>query len=111
MHTLVVPMADVTAGVAKLYDTTGLSGHPHWIQLTAEDFTTLAGGGTVNKYSCNGQHEHEFIIKGMAGAMACENEEIGLKTQCFEPGPYPACDPPESNCCADVEANFCPDPQ
>jgi hypothetical protein len=110
-HTMVVPMADVTAGVTKVYDTTGTSGHPHWIELTAEDFAVLAQGGTVNKYSCNAQHEHEYIIKGMVGEMACEDEELDLNMQCFEPGPYPACDPPDANCCADTETNICPDPQ
>lgn len=99
-HTLVVTMDDVTAGVAKSYDTAGNSGHPHWIQLTAEDFTVLAAGGTVNKFSCNAQHEHEFIIKGTVGAMACEGDEMDLNQECFAQGADMEC--------GDTDGNFCP---
>ena len=110
-HELLIPVADVTAGLAKSYDAKGASPHAHWIQLTAEDFLTLQGGGTVNKYSCNDAHEHEFIIKGMVGAMACEDEKIGLNMECYAGDPpYAGCDPPEANCCGDVDGNFCPEP-
>ncbi|HEX2881857.1 MAG TPA: hypothetical protein VHO25_20165 [Polyangiaceae bacterium] len=99
MHALQVPVADVTAGVAKSYDTTGESGHPHWIYLTAADFTTLAGGGTVIKYSCNDNHEHEFIITGMEGGMACDTPDIMTRAECFVEG--------QDLECGDVDGNYC----
>ena len=38
-HVMMVTVADVMAGVDKDYDTQGASDHPHWIRLTAADFS------------------------------------------------------------------------
>src|SRR5262249_53211363 len=55
-----------TAGAVKAYQThddpTMNSMHFHWVKLTAADFTNLKAGKEVRKPSCNGDHEHEFII-------------------------------------------------
>jgi hypothetical protein len=61
-HALDVTPADVTAGVAKAYDTKGKSDHSHWVVLTPADFAKLQAGMSVRKISCNDEHEHEFII-------------------------------------------------
>ena len=61
-HTLTVSAADVMAGVAKLYDTKGISDHDHFIQLSSADFAKLQAGGSVRKLTCNGGHEHEYIV-------------------------------------------------
>lgn len=68
MHVFEVTVADVMAGVDKIYDTTGGSTHPHWVKLTAADFTTLKNGGTVYKYTCNDEHEHEYIVNCLGNA-------------------------------------------
>ena len=54
-HVLQIPAADIVAGVAKVYATSGATAnHMHYVQLTAADFTTLQTGGVVTKHSCNG---------------------------------------------------------
>ena len=64
-HTLAVPAADVTAGAEKTY-TTGAGGDPahmHMVTVTAAEFTTLAGGGTVTKESATQlSHTHTVTI-------------------------------------------------
>jgi hypothetical protein len=74
-HILVIPAADVLAGVAKTYVTTGVTqNHMHYVALTAADFTTLQGGGVVTKHSCNGG-DHQYTIKcgtpPTAGTQTC----------------------------------------
>jgi hypothetical protein len=61
-HVFTVSADDVVAGALKVYDTKGAADHPHFLQLTAADFTKLKNGGTVRKVSCNDGHEHEFIV-------------------------------------------------
>ncbi|HTM44958.1 MAG TPA: hypothetical protein VL137_08390 [Polyangiaceae bacterium] len=102
-HVLEVSMADVTAGVTKGYDTQGISMHTHWIELTAADFATLQAGGTVHKYSCNDDHEHEFIVKGGAGVMACDTDKtlMHIADTCFPVGA------PMRSTCGDADGNFC----
>src|SRR5688572_21960467 len=46
-HALVVPSADVTAGIEKTYDIMGQAQHTHTIVVTAAQFTMLQGGGTI----------------------------------------------------------------
>jgi len=96
-HVLNVTAADVIAGVDKLYDTTGTSMHPHWIQLTAADFAELQAGGTVRKLSCNDGHEHEFIIN--CTGISNPSPTAG--------GVIPFCDP--DHLCGESTTNVCPD--
>jgi len=46
-HELVVTAADISAGAEKVYDIMGQASHNHQVTVTAADFTTLQGGGTV----------------------------------------------------------------
>jgi hypothetical protein len=94
-HVLQVTLADVMAGVNKVYDTTGTSDHIHWIELTAADFGKLQAGGMVRKLTCNDGHEHEYIIN-------C----TGITMPTTTPGIFGFCDPAHS--CADSSTNFCP---
>jgi hypothetical protein len=45
-HVLVIPVADITAGVDKTYDIRGSAPHNHQVTVTAADFATLASNGT-----------------------------------------------------------------
>jgi hypothetical protein len=81
-HTLAIPMADITAGVEKIYNARGTAAHDHFVQVTAADFTTLKSGGTVSKKSCNGG-DHEYVLSCAAGrqpmAPTCStSDECGL---------------------------------
>jgi hypothetical protein len=60
-HVLTIPPEDVTAAVDKVYNARGQANHDHFVQLTATDFATLKGGGTVIKKSCN-SNDHEFVL-------------------------------------------------
>jgi hypothetical protein len=95
-HVMNVTMADVMAGVDKDYDTAGNSGHPHWIRLTAADFTTLKMGGTVRKLSCNDGHEHEYIVNCVGNAMPETTSGVAGK-----------CD--AEHMCAGTMGNPCPE--
>ncbi len=62
-HTLIVSIADITAGAQKSFDITGSSAHPHEITLTAAHFATLAGGGSVTVDSTtDASHSHEVVV-------------------------------------------------
>jgi hypothetical protein len=62
-HTLTVPPADVTAGTEKTYSIMGNSLHTHSITLTAANFTTLQGGGSVTVASTTGAaHTHMVTV-------------------------------------------------
>lgn len=79
-HELVIPMADITAGLAKTYDAQGEAGHSHFVELTADDFTALKMGMTVRKYSCNGG-DHQYVLScaapdGAPAAPTC-NDDCG----------------------------------
>jgi hypothetical protein len=93
-HVLAVTLEDVMAGVPKSYDTTGTSEHPHWVQLTTEDFATLQAGGTVRKLSCNDGHEHEFMI---ACTGVAPTPTGGITAFCDA-----------EHMCAGADNNFCP---
>ncbi|HEY6081661.1 MAG TPA: hypothetical protein VIW29_22755 [Polyangiaceae bacterium] len=97
MHTMVVTTDDVMAGVDKVYDTTGASNHPHWIKLTAADFTKLKAGGTVRKLACNDGHEHEYIINCL-GIEKPETTNGSLANYCSA-----------TRDCGDTNTNFCPE--
>jgi hypothetical protein len=88
-HALIIPAADIAAGVAKVYVTTNVPGmtaqtHMHWVQVTAADFTALKAGMTVTKHSCSGQ-AHEYVLKcggtnTMGGAPTCTDMCGGAMT-------------------------------
>jgi hypothetical protein len=62
-HTMTVAKAEVTAGVAKSYDITGAGGHTHTVMVSAANFVTLAGGGTVTITSSSGNaHTHDVVV-------------------------------------------------
>jgi hypothetical protein len=62
-HELVVPLADVMAGVEATYDIQGTSMHPHSVTLTAEHFTMLQGGMQVMVDSSNDNgHTHAVTV-------------------------------------------------
>jgi hypothetical protein len=62
-HALVVPSADVQAGVEKVYDIMGVAAHTHTITVTAADFATLKAGGTIMETSTTAlDHSHVITI-------------------------------------------------
>jgi hypothetical protein len=93
-HVLNVTSADVLAGVAKAFDVQGGSEHPHWIELTALDFTRLQGGGTVRKLTCDRGHEHEYIV-----------ECVGVSAPTETPSKPSYCDAEHS--CGETMGNYC----
>ena len=62
-HQMTVSAADRMAAADKTYDIAGSSDHSHTVELTAEDFTDLAGGTILSVTSSfdNG-HDHEVTI-------------------------------------------------
>src|SRR6185503_14082882 len=64
-HMLTVPPADITAGTEKTYNIQGASMHPHSVTLTAANFATLAGGGSITVTSTSGgtpAHTHMVTV-------------------------------------------------
>jgi hypothetical protein len=98
MHTMMVTADDVMNGVEKIYDTTGGSDHPHWIKLTAADFTKLKTGGTVRKLACNHEHEHEYIINCVGNALPDQTSGVANY-----------CDTNQPHTCGATNTDFCPE--
>lgn len=91
-HALTVPIADIMAGVAKVYNAQGTASHPHYVELTAEDFATLRSGGTIKKVSCNGG-DHEYVL-------SCgEATETAGNPMCMM-----------NDMCGSMMGTLCPDP-
>lgn len=62
-HEMVVPLADVMAGVEVVYDIQGASTHPHTVTLTADDFMMLQQGvAVVVISSTDSMHSHEVTV-------------------------------------------------
>ncbi|CAN5722281.1 hypothetical protein BH11MYX3_BH11MYX3_28370 [soil metagenome] len=62
-HTMMVALADVTAGVEKSYDITGTAGHTHMVTVTAANMASLKTGGTVMVTSKTGSgHSHAVTV-------------------------------------------------
>ncbi len=84
-HDLSVPLADLTAGVEKTYESTG-NGHTHNVTLTAADFEALANGETVKKYSCLQNPnfaDHEWVFScADPNIMPTFEGEIGTPGNC-----------------------------
>ena len=91
-HELMIPMADIMAGAAKVYNAQGTSMHAHYVELTAEDFATLRSGGTIKKVSCSGG-DHEYVL-------SCgEATETAGNPMCMM-----------SDTCGGAMDDLCPDP-
>lgn len=60
-HALTVDVADLDSVTDITYDISGASQHCHEITLTVADFTTLKGGGSVTKFTCNGG-DHQITL-------------------------------------------------
>jgi hypothetical protein len=61
-HDIMIPLADLEAGVAKTYTSTG-NGHTHDVEITTADFEALRSGLTVTKSSCFAVNtDHEWLI-------------------------------------------------
>lgn len=62
-HVMMVTKAEVDAAVAKTYDITGTGGHSHTVMVSAANFATLAGGGTLTiTSSSSGAHTHDVVV-------------------------------------------------
>ena len=66
-HTLVVPLADVTAGTAQNYMLTAggnpqPTGHTHMLPVSAANFTTLKNTGSVTLMSSTDGHSHMVTL-------------------------------------------------
>jgi hypothetical protein len=61
-HEMMVPLADVMAGVEVVYDITGSSPHSHSVTLTSDDFATIAAGGSVMVESTASGHTHTVTV-------------------------------------------------
>ncbi|MCB9586727.1 MAG: hypothetical protein H6718_15105 [Polyangiaceae bacterium] len=62
-HVLMVSQADVDAAADKTYDIMGGAGHTHSVTITAADFATLAGGGSITVTSTTGAaHMHTITV-------------------------------------------------
>ena len=62
-HTMLIPQADVMAGVQKVYNIQGGGNHNHMVTLTASDFNQLALGNEVQKQSSFLMaHDHVVLI-------------------------------------------------
>ena len=90
-HTLIVPLADVKVGAAKIYNARGTATHDHFVQVTDADFLVLLTGGTIKKVACNGG-DHEFVL-----SCGTATEQAGKPT-CAD------------DTCASSMSMLCPDP-
>ncbi len=60
-HALTIEVVDLDSATDITYDISGAAQHCHEITLTVADFTTLKGGGSVTKLTCNGG-DHEITL-------------------------------------------------
>ncbi len=62
-HVLMVPAADVTAAADKSYSIMGTATHNHTVMVTAANFATLKGRGTLTLTSSDsGGHNHMITV-------------------------------------------------
>jgi len=63
-HTFIVTTAEIQAGADKTYDITGYADHAHDVSLSAADFATLAGNGSVMTTSSVAEgHSHSITVR------------------------------------------------
>ena len=61
-HTTTVPAADIGSTTDRTYTSTATD-HAHMVTLTAANFATIDGGGSVTVTSTNsGGHTHDFTF-------------------------------------------------
>ena len=65
-HTIVIPQADITAGVSKTYSIQGSSAHDHTVTLSPGDFSALAHPG-YGSYRDGGTADHPRFRRVSAG--------------------------------------------
>ncbi|MEM7155252.1 MAG: hypothetical protein AAF799_20555 [Myxococcota bacterium] len=62
-HSLVIPPADIEAGVEQSYDIQGIAGHPHTVVVTAAHFEQLRAGKSVTlTSSVDANHDHDDVV-------------------------------------------------
>lgn len=62
-HALTVPIADVMAGVDKMYNIKGASAHPHMITITAAQFAMIKANTAITVTSSNDAgHTHDVTV-------------------------------------------------
>ena len=61
-HALLVAAGDITTGAEMTYSIKGTSPHTHNVTITAAQFTTLQGGGSVQVTSDLGDSAHTHIV-------------------------------------------------
>lgn len=61
-HVLVVPLADVLAGVDKTYDIQGASPHTHSVTITATDFLVMKSADPIQVTSTSAGHTHVVTV-------------------------------------------------
>jgi hypothetical protein len=66
-HAVTVPPEDIAAAAEKTYSIKGASAHDHLITITAAQFTTLQGGGSVTVVST----EFDFDMHTHAVTITC----------------------------------------
>ena len=65
-HIFIIDCSDLTAGADKTYTALGLSArHTHPVTITASQFATINGGGTVTIMTVD-QHPHTWTISKAA---------------------------------------------
>ena len=85
-HELMIPLADLEAGVTKTYTSTVANNHDHDVTLTAEHFTALRNGEAVMLYTCfdnPNSADHEWVIScADPNIMPTFEGEIGTANNC-----------------------------
>ncbi len=62
-HTLTISKTDIDAAVAdKVFTLSMAAGHTHTITMSAADWTTLKGGGTVFKFVEAGAYQDHCVV-------------------------------------------------
>jgi hypothetical protein len=60
---LLIPQADILAGVPKIYNIQGMANHGHTVSLSAGDFAQLALGNPIQQESSFLQaHTHTVLM-------------------------------------------------
>jgi hypothetical protein len=70
-HALVVPEADVVAGVQKQYSIQGTSAHRHFVTITAAMFGALRAGMPIEVLSGGVSHRHTVTVSCMVPMPTC----------------------------------------
>ena len=70
-HALVVPEADVVAGVQKQYSIQGTSAHRHFVTITAAMFGALRAGMPIEVLSGGVSHKHTVTVSCMVPMPTC----------------------------------------